>query len=130
MKARARQPIETATELRDCVIEALPPQARRHGRRSVARVFQALRIVTNAELDSLERALPQVPLLLRPGGRVAAISFHSLEDRIVKRFFRQAAAAGELNIVTKKPLRPSIAEIRENPRARSARLRVAERPAG
>jgi len=130
VQVRARRPIETATALRDCVIEALPPQARQHGLRSVARVFQALRIVTNGELDSLGRALPQVPPLLRPGGRVAAIAFHSLEDRIVKRFFRQAAAAGELSIVTKKPLRPGIAETRDNPRARSARLRVAERPAG
>jgi len=129
VEVRTRRPIETATALRHCVLEALPPQARQHGLRSVARVFQALRIATNGELDALERALLQVPPLLRAGGRVAAISFHSLEDRIVKRFFRQAAAAGDLRIVTKKPLRPGIAETRDNPRARSARLRVAERPA-
>jgi 16S rRNA (cytosine1402-N4)-methyltransferase len=91
-------------------------------------VFQALRIVANAELDALERALPQVPRLLRPGARVAVISFHSLEDRIVKRFFRSAAQAGDMIVVTKKPLRPTAEEVARNPRAQSARLRVAERP--
>jgi 16S rRNA (cytosine1402-N4)-methyltransferase len=128
VRIRERRPIETATALRNCVLEALPPPARPHGTRSVARVFQALRIVTNGELEALEHALPQVPALLRPGGRVAVIAFHSLEDRIVKRFFRQAAANSDLRILTKKPLRPGIAETRDNPRARSARLRVAERP--
>ena len=129
VRERERRPIETASALRDRVLEALPPQARSHGGRTVARVFQALRIVTNAELEALEHALPQVPGLLRPGGRVAVIAFHSLEDRIVKQFFRQAAAASQLRILTKKPLRPGSAETRDNPRARSARLRVAERPA-
>jgi 16S rRNA (cytosine1402-N4)-methyltransferase len=90
-------------------------------------VFQALRIAVNAELDAVEHALPQVPRLLRPGGRVAVISFHSLEDRIVKTFFRAAAREGAMIPVTKKPLRPGGAELARNPRARSARLRVAER---
>jgi 16S rRNA (cytosine1402-N4)-methyltransferase len=125
---RARHPIHTAAVLRDTVLGALPGPARRHGSRSVARVFQALRIATNRELEALETALPQVPGLLRRGGRVAVIAFHSLEDRIVKRFFRSAAAAGELALVTKRPLRPTEAESRTNPRARSARLRIAERP--
>jgi len=126
-RARARHPLRTAVDLRDCVLDALPGPARRYGRRSVARVFQALRIVANAELDAVEHALPQVPRLLRPGGRVAVLSFHSLEDRIVKGFFRSAARGGELIVVTKKPLRPGAAEVARNPRARSARLRVAER---
>jgi 16S rRNA (cytosine1402-N4)-methyltransferase len=126
-RARVRHPIRTAVALRECVLDALPGPARRQGRRSVARVFQALRIVVNAELDAIEHALPQVPGLLRPGGRVAVIAFHSLEDRIVKNFFRGAARDGELVVVTKKPLRPSAAELARNPRAASARLRVAER---
>jgi len=129
-EVRSRRPIETAKELRNCILEALPPGARRHGLRSVARVFQALRIVTNGEIEALESALPQIPAVLRPGGRIAVIAFHSLEDRVVKRFFRQAAAEGQLRILTKKPLRPSAAELRSNPRARSARLRVAERMGG
>lgn len=129
VQVRTRRPIETSRALRDCVLEALPPPAQRHSSRSLARVFQALRIETNRELEALEGALPQVPTLLRPGGRVAIIAFHSLEDRIVKRFFRQASAAGELRSLTKKPVRPGSTEIGENPRARSARLRVAERPA-
>lgn len=127
-RARHTQPLATASALRDCILQALPPPARRLGNRSVARVFQALRITTNGELDALERALPQIPPLLRPGGRVAIIAFHSLEDRLVKRFFRQAAAAGNLTILTKKPMRPSVDEVLRNPRARSARLRVAQRP--
>lgn len=126
-RARRLQPIETATALRDCVLAVLPGPARRHGRRSVARVFQALRIAVNDELDALGRALPQIPAVLRPGGRVAIIAFHSLEDRMVKHFFRKASAAGTLRVVTKKPVRPGDAEVQANPRARSARLRVAER---
>ncbi len=126
-RVRGRHPFRTAADLRDCILDALPGPARRHGRRSVARVFQALRIVVNAELDAIERALPQVPRLLRPGGRVAVISFHSLEDRIAKTFFRAAAGAGEMIVVTRKPLRPGAAELARNPRAGSARLRVAAR---
>lgn len=128
VEAGARRPIETATALRDAVLEALPGRARRFGGRSVARIFQALRIVTNDELGAIERALPQIPTLLCPGGRVAVIAFHSLEDRLVKHFFRDTAAAGVLRRVTKKPIRASMDEVRVNSRARSARLRVAERP--
>lgn len=127
VEAGARRPIETATGLRDVVLEAIPARARRFGGRSVARIFQALRIVTNDELGAIERVLPQIPALLRPGGRVAVIAFHSLEDRLVKHFFRDATAAGLLRRVTKKPIRASLDEVRANPRARSARLRVAER---
>jgi 16S rRNA (cytosine1402-N4)-methyltransferase len=126
-RVRSDRRIETATALRDTVLEALPGPARRHGRRSVARVFQALRIATNRELDAVEAALPQAIRVLRPGGRVAVIAFHSLEDRLVKHFFRAAAARGELTIVTKKPVWPTVSEIERNPRAASARLRVAER---
>jgi 16S rRNA (cytosine1402-N4)-methyltransferase len=127
-EVRVRHPIDTAIALRDCTLAALPGPARRQGGRSVARVFQALRIAINAELAALECVLPQIPPLLRPGGRVAIIAFHSLEDRLVKQFFREAARTDILRRITKKPIRPSLTEARDNPRARSARLRVAERP--
>lgn len=88
------------------------------------RTFQALRIAVNRELEILELAIERFPDILRPGGRVAVISFHSLEDRIVKHAFREDP---RYTILTKKPIRPKETEIRQNPRSRSARLRVAER---
>lgn len=100
------------------------------------RTFQALRIAVNRELERLHAALPQAVGLLRPGGRLAVISFHSLEDRIVKQFFRDESGYGSseapprpvrLRIVTKKPVAPGEEETRANPRSRSAKLRVAER---
>lgn len=91
----------------------------------LARVFQAFRIAVNNELEELAEALPQAVSLLRPHGRLSVISFHSLEDRIVKHFFRAQAHAGRLHILTKKPVIPSGDEVRKNPRARSAKMRVA-----
>lgn len=99
------------------------------------RTFQALRIAVNSELEQLETVLPQTIELLRPGGRVAVISFHSLEDRIVKLFFRAESGYGgsmnerpaRLRILTKKPIEADEAELSANPRARSAKLRVAEK---
>ena len=91
------------------------------------RTFQALRIFVNDELGALEAALPEAVGISEPGARVFVIAYHSLEDRIVKRFFRAQAAAGELRLVTPKPQRPSAAEVRRNPRSRSARLRIAEK---
>ena len=88
------------------------------------RTFQALRIAVNDELSSLAKALEDFPNYLAPGGRVAVISFHSLEDRIVKEAFRDDPRYENL---TKKPLRPSPAEVQENPRSRSAKMRVARR---
>lgn len=106
-----------------------------------AQVFQALRIEVNDELGALKDLLLQVPEVLKPGGRIAIITFHSLEDRIVKNFFKRGAweevpedpfakASPEppLKVITKKPLVPSAAELKANPRARSAKLRVAEKP--
>lgn len=105
-----------------------------------AQVFQALRIEVNDELGALKEMLQQVPQLLRPGGRVAIITFHSLEDRLVKNFFRRGTfdepetnpfindnTVNELSIITKKPVVPGDEEMRMNPRARSAKLRVAEK---
>jgi 16S rRNA (cytosine1402-N4)-methyltransferase len=102
----------------------------RHGRiHPATRTFQALRIAVNQELDRLKLALPQAVALLAPGGRLAVISFHSLEDRIVKQFLRAEAtgATPRLTILTKKPVVPSAIEVARNPRARSAKLRVAAR---
>jgi 16S rRNA (cytosine1402-N4)-methyltransferase len=91
------------------------------------RVFQALRVAVNHELENLERFLPQVSRYLRPGGKLAVISYHSLEDGIVKRFLREAKAEGTLREVTKRPVIPDALERKRNPRSRSAKLRVAER---
>ncbi len=88
------------------------------------RTFQALRIYVNKELENLENVLPQCESLLAPGGRVAIISFHSLEDRIVKHYFKQS---GSLEVLTKKPIEASENELRLNPRSRSAKLRVAQK---
>ncbi len=91
------------------------------------RTFQALRIAVNDELGSLEALLKALPQLVRPGGRVVIITFHSLEDRLVKHAFRQGAEAGWCRLLAKKVVRPSEEEVRENPRARSAKLRAIER---
>ncbi len=140
VRRRAERPFERTTDLVEVVRGAIPAPRRFGDGHPAKRVFQALRIVVNEELESLERALPMVLRLLRPGGRAAVVSFHSLEDRIVKRFFAAQAkgcicppdlpvcACGKeptLRLVTRKAVRPSPAETAENPRAASARLRVA-----
>jgi 16S rRNA (cytosine1402-N4)-methyltransferase len=124
---RQRTPLRTTTELFDLIAAALPARIRWRAARSAARVFQALRIAVNDELDAISEALPQALSLLAPGGRLAVIAFHSLEDRLVKQFFVAARQAGRVRILTKKPLRPSDEEIAVNPRAASAKLRVCER---
>jgi 16S rRNA (cytosine1402-N4)-methyltransferase len=132
-EARRKQPIERTLELADLVARAL---GGRHGKiHPATRTFQALRIAVNRELESLETALPQATELLAPGGRIAIIAFHSLEDRIVKLFFRAESGYGgseqpaRLQIITKKPIEASAQEARTNPRSRSAKLRIAERVA-
>ena len=121
-RARRREPIRTTTQLAAIVAGAVP---RSRGRAHPARrTFQAIRIEVNEELEELAASLPQAASILEPGGRLAAISYHSLEDRIVKRFL---VGTAELSILTKKPVRPSAAEATANPRARSAKLRAAER---
>jgi 16S rRNA (cytosine1402-N4)-methyltransferase len=142
VRRRAEKPFERTSELVETVRAAIPAPRRFGDGHPAKRVFQALRIVVNEELDSLERALPAALRMLRPGGRIAVISFHSLEDRIVKRFFAAQArgctcppdfpvcVCGKeptLRLVTRKAIRPSPAETAENPRAASARLRVAVR---
>jgi 16S rRNA (cytosine1402-N4)-methyltransferase len=133
------RPLERTLELANVVARAVPSRERIH---PATRTFQALRIAVNGELDSLRETLPQALNLLLPGGRLAVIAFHSLEDRIVKQFIVRESQnclcprdlpqcvcghTASLTNLTKKPVRPSEAEMHANPRSRSARLRVAQR---
>ncbi len=129
VQERLRYPVETTGALVSLITRSVPASYR-HGRIHCAtRTFQALRIAVNHELDFLEPSLRDATEVLAVGGRVCAISFHSLEDRIVKHTFRSLAQGPEatLSILTKKPVLPSGAECEANPRSRSAKLRVAER---
>ena len=121
---RREQPIETADELAELVRDSVPKNPRGERIDPATRTFQALRIAVNDELKSLEIALRRIPDRLKIGGRMAVISFHSLEDRRAKDAFR---ADGRLKVLTPKPLRADEKELAANPRARSAKLRVAER---
>jgi 16S rRNA (cytosine1402-N4)-methyltransferase len=140
VRRRERAPIESTTELVETIKRAVPVPAQFGAGHPARRVFQAIRIAVNDEIGSLERALPEAWRLLRPGGRIAAISFHSLEDRIVKRFLADRARGcvcppdipvcvcgrePEADLLARRPLRPSAQEIAENPRAHSGKLRAA-----
>lgn len=119
-----KRPFQTTTELADAIAHSVPPKYR-HGRiHPATRVFQALRIVVNQELASLETFLNRAPHWLKPEGRIGMISFHSLEDRIVKHTLRDSPL---LRILTKKPITAQEKELADNPRSRSAKLRLAER---
>lgn len=124
VKEREKQPIRTADQLARIIRASLPHFKTRPRIDPATRTFQALRIAVNEELKWLEVALERLPGCLSPGGRMAVISFHSLEDRLVKNAFRDDA---RLEGLTSKPLVASEREVAENPRARSAKLRVAER---
>ena len=124
VRARERAPLRTTRELAAVVAAAVP--SRRGGPHPARRTFQAIRIEVNGELEELAASLPRAVQLLAPGGRLVAISYHSLEDRLVKSFLRDD---DRLEVLTRKPLRPSAAEAARNPRARSAKLRAAERRA-
>ncbi len=142
IEARVLKPIKTTGELVDIIKKAVPKDARRDGPHPAKRTFQAIRIEVNNELAGLTEALHDFIDVLAPGGRLAVITFHSLEDRIVKNIFRErekgctcppeypACVCGKKSagkVITRKPILPSPAEIDENPRARSAKLRVFER---
>lgn len=135
------RPLETTGQLSTVIAAAVPPRRAGHPAR---RTFQALRIVVNGEIEAVEEGLEQAISLVRPGGRVVAISYHSIEDRAVKQRFAHGATGcvcppgmpvcgcgrtAELRILTRKPLRPSDAEVGSNRRARSAILRAAEKVA-
>ena len=141
-RARGQHPIETTGQLAEIISAAMPPAARREKQHPAKRSFQAIRIAVNDELMAVEEAMDQAIECLAPGGRLAVITFHSLEDRIVKAAYRKAAQGctcpkdfpvcvcgkkPKIRLTTRKPIVPGDREIRENPRARSAKLRVCEK---
>ncbi len=121
------RPFSTTTQLAETIRRAVPPAHRRGRIDPATRTFQAIRLLVNRELELLPMGLMQAAERLRPGGRIAVLAYHSLEDRIVKVAFRDAARQGHLELVTRKPIRPSAEETAQNPRARSARLRIAQK---
>jgi len=126
VKEREKSPVETTNELASIVERAVP----RRGKEKIhpaTRTFQALRIVVNEELTELEKLVGEAPEMLNPGGRFLVVSYHSLEDRIVKQAFLELEKRGNFKRITRKPIRPAEEEIANNRRARSARLRVLER---
>jgi len=142
VRRREDKPIETTGELVELIRSAMPSKALREKQHPAKRTFQAVRIAVNGELDALPPMLEAAANALAPGGRLAVITFHSLEDRIVKQTMRTLAAGctcppefpvcvcgkkPKLKLVTRKPVEASSAELEENPRARSAKLRAAER---
>jgi 16S rRNA (cytosine1402-N4)-methyltransferase len=145
VRRREQDPIETTQQLADTIAAAIPAPARFAGGHPAKRVFQAIRIAVNGELEALDAALPAAWALLRPGGRLAAISFHSLEDRRVKRFLAERAQGctcppdfpicvcghePEAELLGRRAVVPSDDEVASNPRARSAKLRAARKVAG
>lgn len=144
VEVRKSTSLKTVEDFKNALREIVKARPGRYGRgnpnKYFAQVFQALRIEVNDELGALKELLQQIPSLLKPGGRVAIITFHSLEDRLVKNFFRRGSfdeldenpfinqeQANELAVITKKPIMPSEKEMKQNPRSRSAKLRVAEK---
>jgi 16S rRNA (cytosine1402-N4)-methyltransferase len=127
VRYRQKKKIDSTAELVNIICQALKcnPKSRRSRIHPATKTFQALRIAVNSELENLEKFLVAAPNLLKANGKIAVISFHSLEDRIVKTNFRQNKVAGVYEIVTKKPVTASRAEQHENPRSRSAKLRMA-----
>lgn len=142
VRQREKQPIETTAQLSDIIKYAMPPAAREGGHHPAKRSFQAIRIEVNGELDVIEPAIRDAVAMLNKGGRIAIITFHSLEDRIVKQAFASLASGctcpkdfpvcvcgnkPRIKLVNRKPILPSKTELEENPRSRSAKLRIAEK---
>lgn len=142
VRERNKKPIESTAELSDIVKYAIPSAAREGGHHPAKRSFQAIRIEVNAELDVIEPAIRDAVAMLNKGGRIAIITFHSLEDRIVKQTFASLVAGctcpkefpicvcgnkPKVKVITKKPILPSSRELEENPRSRSAKLRIAQK---
>ncbi|MCW5938799.1 MAG: 16S rRNA (cytosine(1402)-N(4))-methyltransferase RsmH [Fimbriimonadaceae bacterium] len=120
---RKDRPLKTTADLVDCVLAAVPAAKRDRRLHPATRTFQAVRIHVNRELDGLEGALGAAAKTLKPGGVMAVLSYHSGEDRAVKRAFRQLAQEGSFEETTRKPMTPTEAEVRSNPKSRSAKLR-------
>lgn len=127
IKSRKTKPLKTTFELVEAISRAVPDWYKRRRTNFATKTFQALRIAVNDELEALKEGIGKAWGFLEPGGRIAVISFHSLEDRIVKNFFREKALANEGRILTKKLILPSLEELSVNPRARSAKLRVGKK---
>ena len=129
VRNRSQQPIKTTGQLAAIVCRALTQPAKKRKSRihPATRTFQALRIAVNSELENLENLLEQAPILLKENGKIAIISYHSLEDRLVKNSFRENLKKGNYSEITKKPIAPTKTEINKNPRARSAKLRIAKK---
>lgn len=142
VEARKIKPIKTTGELVEIIKKAVPAAARREGPHPAKRTFQAIRIEVNQELEILERTIRDITEALNKGGRICVITFHSLEDRIIKNIFKDLSTAckcpieypvcmcggkAALKVITKKPILPSEEEVERNPRSRSAKLRVAEK---
>lgn len=142
VEERKDKPIDTTLQLVSVIKKAIPKEARKDGHHPGKKTFQAIRIEVNKELDVLSNAIPKMVSFLKPGGRIAIITFHSLEDRIVKESFRElykdcicppelpkciCDKKREIEIITRKPILPSKEEISSNPRSRSAKLRIAEK---
>ncbi len=142
VRERKEKPIETTWQLVDVIKAAIPSSARRDGPHPAKRTFQALRIAVNDELGALQQVVGDAVSILRPGGRICIITFHSLEDRIVKNEFQSrekpctcprsfpvciCGKVPELKVISRKPILPSEPELEGNPRSRSAKLRVAEK---
>ena len=142
VRRREQKPIESTGELVDIIKSAIPAAAREGGHHPAKRTFQAIRIEVNGELDAIEPAIRRAKDIMAPGGRIVIITFHSLEDRIVKQTYADMASGctcprnlpicvcgkkPEVKVITKKPILPSALELEENPRSRSAKLRVCEK---
>ncbi len=142
VEERKEKPIDTTLQLVTAIKKAIPKEVRKDGHHPAKKTFQAIRIEVNRELDVLAKSIPNMVSLLNPGGRLAIITFHSLEDRIVKEAFKElykdcicpshlpqcvCDKVREIEIITRKPILPSNIEIESNPRSRSAKLRIAEK---
>lgn len=127
IRERKKRKIETTFDLVELIKKAIPPWARKGRIHFATKTFMALRIFINQELENLEKGLEGALEILKPKGKIVVISFHSLEEKIVKNFFKKAKKEGRLEIITKKPISPSKEEIFLNKKARSAKMRVAEK---
>ena len=127
VKVRRKKVIETTFELIKIIREVVPSWCQKGKIHEATKTFQALRIAVNGELDSLTQVLPQAIDILEPQGKLVVVSFHCLEDKIVKKFFRQTVAQDTCVLLTKKPITPSLEEMKRNPRSRSAKLRVVQK---